>query len=250
MSPLGLELDVGNSAVKWRVMDGVKRLWGGRTANTSVELELLFAELFKQQLGEIRIASVATIERDQYLLELLAETGLPVKVAQSQVSCAGVHNSYRDISRMGVDRWLAMVAAFNRCHGACVVIDAGTALTIDMLDDAGVHQGGYIIPGVTLAVRALAQHTGRVRFQEEDKASIEPGRDTEGCVHHGKWLAQCGAVLAALEQAKELNSGPCEVFVTGGDGLTLMELIGERATPWQYCEDLVLDGLVPVLAAS
>ena len=250
MNPLGLEMDIGNSTVKWRVMDGAKRLWGGRTTNSSAELEVLFAELLKQQLAEVRIASVATLERDQYLLELLRQTGLPVKVAQSQADCAGVHNSYSDVARMGVDRWLAMVAAFGRCQGACVVVDAGTALTIDILDVGGVHQGGYIIPGVALSVRALAQHTGRVRFYGDDKASLEPGTDTEGCVHHGKWLAQYGAVLAAINQAEALHGGPCDIFVTGGDAPILLELAGRQAATWQYCEDLVLDGLTPVLAAS
>lgn len=244
-----LELDIGNSALKWRVMDGLERLQGGRIASSPTALASLLGELPLDKIIDVRIASVASTERDQVLFDILASSGLAIRLAASQGFCAGVRNSYSDVSRMGVDRWLAMVAAFSKCGGACVVVDAGTALTIDLVDSKGVHLGGYIIPGVAMSAKALAEHTGRVRFDGADRQSLVPGQDTESCVHHGKWLAQYGAVQAAVAYAESLE-GPTVVYVTGGDAPTLMALAGERARDWRYCEELVLDGLAPVLASS
>lgn len=248
MGAVSLELDVGNSALKWRLMSESVRLQGGRVASSPAALGLLLNELSLENLTDIKVASVGSVERDEPLMHMLAASGVPVKLAVSQAFCRGVRNSYVDTSRMGVDRWLAMVAAFGVCGSACVVVDAGTALTIDIVDGGGMHQGGYIIPGVAMSARALAEHTGRVRFDGADKQSLAPGKDTESCVHHGKWLAQYGAVQAAITLA-EAAQGPSEVFVTGGDAQGLMVVAGEYARHWRYCEELVLDGLAPVLAS-
>ncbi len=249
MSLISLELDVGNSALKWRLVDGRQRLRGGRIASSPEQLAALLKEQLSTHVADIRVASVGSLERDQPLIELLDASGLPIRFAATQAFCGGVRNSYVEPSRMGVDRWLAMVAAYGMCRGACVVVDAGTALTIDVIDRHGVHQGGYIIPGVAMSARALAEYTGRVRFDGADKQSLVPGTDTESCVHHGKWLAQYGAVQAALAQSRALH-GHAEVFLTGGDAPVLIALAGGGAANWRYCEELVLDGLAPVLASS
>ncbi|WP_373083852.1 type III pantothenate kinase [Zhongshania sp.] len=249
MSLLSLEIDIGNSTLKWRVVSGQDRLEGGRIASSPAQLAALLGQGLMTDLAEVRVASVGSVERDQPMLDLLAASGLSVKLAASQAFCAGVRNSYGDPSRMGVDRWLAMVAAYVECEGACVVIDAGTALTIDVIDGGGAHLGGYIIPGVAMSARALAEYTGRVRFDGADKQSLAPGKDTESCVHHGKWLAQFGAVQAALAWSEGVL-GRSEVFITGGDAQVLMALAGSQAATWRYSEELVLDGLAPVLASS
>jgi type III pantothenate kinase len=239
-----LELDVGNTAIKWRRLKASGVLDSGRLSYGIDGLR----DLLLGAVTMVRIGSVANGERETQLRALLVESGVRYQFVASQAECAGVVNSYQDFHKMGVDRWLAMVAAFQVNRRACVVIDAGTALTIDVLNDNGLHQGGYILPGASLALKVLAEGTGRVRFSSEDANSTAPGVSTDSCVHNGKWLGLVGAVSAALNEAELLIGHQYDVFITGGDGSTLRRLAGEVATSWCYHEDLVLDGLAPVLA--
>lgn len=239
-----LELDVGNTAIKWRRLSATGVLDSGRLAGGIEGLR----HLLLGSVATVRIGSVANNDREGQLRALFAESGVRYQFAVSQVECAGVVNAYQDVHKMGVDRWLAMVAAFQVSRRACVVIDAGTALTIDVLNNNGLHQGGYILPGAGLVLKVLTEGTGRVRFSSEDAKSTAPGVNTDSCVHNGKWLGLVGAVSRALNEAELRIGHQYDVFITGGDGLTLRHLAGEVATSWCYHEDLVLDGLAPVLA--
>lgn len=239
-----LELDVGNTAIKWRRVNGAELLGAGRLTGSVDGV----AKLLNTGDRVVRVGSVTFAEREDRLKELLVESGVSCQFAVSQRSCAGVINSYDDVSEMGVDRWLAMVAAFRACGCACVIVDAGTALTIDIIGHGGQHYGGYILPGAPLVLKVLTEGTGRVRFGDEGRPSTAPGSNTGLCVHNGKWLGLVGAVIAALKEAEKIVGNDYQVFITGGDGLTLKEMAGEIAEAWRYNENLVLDGLVPVLA--
>ncbi len=241
-----LELDVGNTAIKWRRLRGAEIIAYGRLAG-GVDC---LGQLLNAGDSLVRVASVAYAEREDQLRAILASSGIPYEFAVSQASCAGVVNSYQDVARMGVDRWLAMVAAYRMCRSACVVIDAGTALTIDIIGGDGRHRGGYILPGASLMLKVLAEGTGKVRFGDEVGQSMAPGSNTGSCVHNGKWLGLVGAVIVAFREAEIVVGSRYQVFITGGDGLTLKKLAGEMAEAWQYNEDLVLDGLAPVLAKA
>lgn len=244
MAELVLELDVGNSAVKWRHIGDAGKLAGGRLVGERLGGEQLAG------VTELRIASVASAEREKLLREECVAAGLQPHFARTQGRCGNVVNSYEQPSLMGVDRWLAMVAAYHLVGRACAVVDLGTALTVDLLDSRGRHQGGYITPGVDMLAAALLQGTGRVRFSPQEVRSVQPGCSTAECVHHGKWLSVLGTVKAALEVSRSRLGEDCVVVVTGGAMPALMELAGSAAGDWLYREDLVLDGLLPVLAAD
>ena len=85
-----------------------------------------------------------------------------VHFARSTASACGVTNSYRQPRRLGVDRWVAMIGAWSEFESSCLVVDAGTAVTIDAIDDTGQHLGGQILPGVALMARALASNTSDI----------------------------------------------------------------------------------------
>jgi type III pantothenate kinase len=74
--------------------------------------------------------------------------------------------------------------------------------------------------------------------------------NTDDCVHNGKWLGLVGAVKEALNEAESLIGGKYDVYITGGDGLAVKSLVGKNAVLWHYRDDLVLDGLAPVLAKA
>jgi type III pantothenate kinase len=144
---------------------------------------------------------------------------------------------------MGVDRWLAMLGARRRTGERLCVVDAGSALTIDLVDASGQHEGGYIIPGPALMERALLLDTDRVRFDEDTGYALTPGVSTAEAVRHGIALAQAGAVALALEQA---GGDAPELFFCGGGARELMRLLERAGT---FAPDLVFEGL-EVMAAG
>lgn len=244
-SEIRLELDVGNSSIKWRRLRGDVRLEGGRAS----DLAALAAQLPAVD-ATVWVASVASEAHNRALAAFFAARGVHAQFAESVAVCAGVTNGYPVPGRLGVDRWLAMLAAFRLAAGPCVVVDAGSALTIDLIAADGRHVGGYIIPGADLMLAALSDNTGRVRFGGESRLSDAPGVNTEECVHHGKWLALVGAVERALAGADRLWSKKYKVFVSGGDGDKIAALFGGGACFWHVRPELVLDGLVLAMSGE
>lgn len=238
-----LQLDVGNSSAKWRLMNGGRVTGRGRyvAADDASRRELLACT---GQLDQIWVSSVAGETAETELRALLAQ-GWPVTpwFARTQSETCGLRNSYREPGRMGVDRWLAMLGARARRAGRLCVVDAGSALTIDLVDAGGQHEGGYIIPGPQLMERALLLDTDRVRFDEQVGYDLTPGTSTAEAVRHGIALAQAGAVSLALERvAGEIPA----LLVCGGAGETLLQLLDHRG---EYAPDLVFEGLEVMAAA-
>jgi type III pantothenate kinase len=244
MSELGkcLQLDVGNSSAKWRLVQHDKVLSRGnyRSGDSEAQAALLNCT---EALDEIWISSVAAPAAESELAVLLRERwSVAPWFARTQAQTGTLRNSYGDPLRMGVDRWLAMLGARERQQGRLCVIDAGSALTIDLVSAAGRHEGGYIIPGPALMERALLLDTDRVRFDEAVDFALSPGTSTAEAVRHGIALAQAGAVTLALEHA---GSEPISLLYCGGAGEMLLNLVG-RGGAW--FPDLVFEGL-EVMAA-
>ena len=138
---------------------------------------------------------------------------------------------------------MAMLGARTRYRGNLCVIDAGSAVTIDLVSADGQHAGGYILPGPTLMERALLLDTDRVRFEEDLVYNLTPGRSTAEAVRHGVALALVGAVELALAR---LGDPDVQLVFSGGAGEVLMDLLG-RGGRWH--PDLVFDGL-EIMAAE
>ncbi|MDF2182666.1 type III pantothenate kinase [Neptuniibacter sp. CAU 1671] len=232
-----LEIDAGNSFVKWRITQaGGAVVAAGRSVFSDLESQLPAA--WPTKLSEVRVASVAGEVNNQQLLNWLQPLSEhPVYFARTAACCAGVANSYEDPSRMGVDRWLAMLAAYNEAHCACCVVDCGSAITVDYLTAQGQHIGGYILPGLRLMTESLLKDTARVRFATEQMQghNTSPGTDTASAVGHG-----VNYLFTALQEKIINELAPdMRLFITGGDGALFHTLAG--CGEWR--EHLVLDGL-------
>ncbi|MEQ8952723.1 MAG: type III pantothenate kinase, partial [Gammaproteobacteria bacterium] len=163
--------------------------------------------------------------------------------AQVTQSFGPVRNQYADVSRLGVDRWLAMVAAYQRSGSACMIVDAGTALTVDVLNDDGLHLGGYILPGLELMRSSLEQHTAIRLGDLQQGLSLAPGNSTNEAVGNGVNAAVVGAIRQALARLSGEND-TVKLYVSGGDAPVLRPLLA--AVPGLHVEevqDLVFEGL-------
>lgn len=232
-----LQLDVGNSSAKWRLVDGGEvGARGSFSAGDAASRDALLG--CADSLEQIWVSSVAGAQAESELGDLLRQRwGVEPWFARTGARVGDLVNSYDDPARMGVDRWLVMLGARGRTRSRICVVDAGSALTIDLVAASGEHEGGYIIPGPGLMERALLLDTDRVRFAEDVDYSLEPGRSTAEAVRHGIALAQAGAVAMALDAAGPERPA---LFFCGGAGETLQQLLN-RGGDW--VPDLVFEGL-------
>lgn len=240
-----LELDCGNSFIKWRVTekdDDSIRI-GGVVDSDSALVEQL-RQLPGLELAYCRLVSVRTSDETQKLMEVLrGGFGLTPVCAEPARELAGVVNGYEEYERLGLDRWLALVAGYQLARKACLVIDLGTAVTSDFVDAAGLHLGGFICPGIPLMRNQLRTHTRRIRYDDAAAAralaGLGPGHSTAEAVERGCSLMLRGFVQAQLEMAKAYWGERFEVFITGGDAALVEDVIpGARVVP-----DLVFIGL-------
>ena len=238
MTKVCLQMDVGNSSAKWRLVSAdnhVVQRGVYKTDDAHTLKQLLSISVAPEKIW---ISSVADERSESKIKDILVgQWGVEPWFARTQKQTNTLLNSYADPSRMGVDRWLAMLAARERFPGRICVVDVGSALTIDVVAADGLHEGGYILPGPGLMERALLLDTDRVRFNEEAAYKLTPGRSTGEAVRHGIALAQAGAVRLALEQ---LEISEDQLVLCGGGGEMLQTLLGGAGT---LSPDLVFEGL-------
>lgn len=205
-----LLLDAGNSRLKWAVVRGAAWLSQGSAAYS--ELSGLVREL--PQVDACFIASVAKrTDVENVTSSLLAHELAPVQL-QTEPQFGEVKNTYAQPDRLGVDRWMGLIAARARSTGPCLVVSAGTAMTVDALDANGVFLGGLIVPGVDLMRQALRQGTARVA--EVDGEWQPFPRSTADGVESGIVAALCGAIVQQHAQLVKQAASVPHCILTGG----------------------------------
>jgi len=231
-----LEIDIGNTRVKWRTRDAGGAVAQGHCDRRGPDWP---CGLPQDGVDRVRVANVGgPAAAEQLTAWAQSRWGLTPGYARSVAAQAGVVNGYREPGRLGVDRWLALLATWRELQGGAVVVSAGTALTVDVLQDSGRHGGGYIVPGLRLMRDALIAGTSGVRPEADTVASLAPGRSTTEAVLHG-----CTAMAVALiEKARRDVAIP--VVVSGGNAAALAPWLAGRVL---QRPDLVLDGLAIAL---
>ena len=230
-----LDIDMGNTRTKWRC---------GRAVGSVPAPQLPDLDVYPTR---VRVATVLR-NKDSVAQAVHTRFGVQAEFATASRQLDGLICGYRDPARLGVDRWLAMLAAWRRVRARAVVVCAGTAVTVDMVAASGQHQGGYIAPGLRLLREGLERSTADIGRHEPGELASEdlgPGVDTSGAVGAG--------TLKMLVAFVESTIGGCgqrhdaAVFVTGGDARYLLAHLSHRATPLRHSPTLVLDGLAAAL---
>lgn len=242
-----LELDCGNSFIKWRLMPRhavVQQAIAGGVASSNEQLIDDLASRFPGELFTCRLVSVRSEDETKLLTDALkTRFAIDCMIAAPARTLAGVSNGYDDYQRLGLDRWLAVVGAYSLVGRACLVLDLGTAITSDFIDAAGAHLGGFICPGMPLMRSQLRTHTRRIRYDgavaEQAQQSLVPGRSTAEAVERGCLLMLRGFVSTQLDLARQQCGDDVLVFLTGGDAALAAEWVpAARIVP-----DLVFVGL-------
>lgn len=177
----------------------------------------------------------------QRLRAALASRGAAPVVAGLDFPIA-VHAEVDEPERVGVDRLLAALAAHQRTCGPCIVVDFGTAITVNPVRHDGALMGGAILPGLALMARALAQGTAALPEVRLDETPPPIGANTGQAIAAGLVHGAAGAVARLIDAARERLGAAARVILTGGDAARIAPLLAPD------CRDvrpnLVLEGLV------
>lgn len=233
-----LLLDAGNTRIKWALTNDEK--WeeiGIISADCSNELVRLIEK--RKAVTQIWASNVAgdKVERDILALGI-SETN----IIQPQQTCCGVKNGYENPMQLGSDRWLALIAAWALLGKKCLVVNSGTATTIDALSENGEFIGGLILPGLetmkkSLELSTFSLKTSHGNFQEFPRC-------TDDAVMSGTIQATCGAID---RQRTMLGNQDTPIIISGGAAHLLEAYIG---TPILKVENLVLHGIEQVSKAK
>lgn len=246
-----LLIDVGNTRIKWAIhADGVLGPQHAQ-AHAGWSLENVRGQIFASvaRPDRVIVSNVGGPRLASLLVEAATQVwGLQPTFVQATAAAAGIRSAYAEPGKLGVDRWLGMIAAHDMVPAAVCVVSIGTAMTIDGLDANGAHLGGLITPGPQLMVRSLLGGTSDIAARA---GAVQPtdalfATDTGTAIHNGARHALAALIVHASQRiAEQVNDQPTLVLTGGASALieTLVTL-DHKTIP-----DLVLRGLA-VLAKS
>ena len=248
-----LTIDAGNTRTKWAVFSANGEITQhGSCFNDA----LLKADLTPQVLGYQRviISNVAGAAHADKLEQLIKHYDLPIDWVKATAQACNVTNGYIEPETLGTDRWAALIAAWHMQRAPCIVVNAGTAVTIDALaqvtDDKAEFLGGMILPGLNLmqaslgiATAQLPKHNAIQNFSTHTVADIF-ARSTAQAIHAGALNAVSGAITRMAEALKnKCGVAPLIVLSGGNAAIINKDLVGTVTNETVIVDNLILTGL-------
>jgi type III pantothenate kinase len=227
-----LLIDLGNTRIKWALRSDSGRSSAVIAQEQALEhSDPIWQTQFAAALAAlpkpdvIALAAVAPEMIVAAASRMLEECwpDVPLKRAHSRKQLARFQSSYTQPERMGVDRFLAAVAAAQVAETR-MVIGCGTALTIDLIDASGQHRGGLIAPAPETMRAAVLSRTARVHWLREGSA-VDFGNNTEDALEGGVWMAAAGMVERALRKATVLLGAAPALIAHGGSAPMLAKIL-------------------------
>ena len=225
-----LLIDVGNTSAKYAIYD-----------EESGEIEVFAYSQARLVISRVNKILCSTVSANNELSELLTLTSITPTFIETQANAFGIKNAYPSFNNLGVDRWLAIIGG-EACYPGnnLIIVDAGTAMTIDALDEKKNHLGGWIVPGLNLMQSSIADKAPGV-FTKFDAELEQFGTDTPSALYSGCVYSLVGLIDTAVSmlRAKEPYA-TVKVLLTGGDGPLLLKHLDNSA---ELIPDLVFKGL-------
>ena len=232
-----IAIDAGNTRIKWGVHDG--SAWADKGVLATADAARLSEVAARwPDVARVVLCNVAGAAVGQTLSDLLANR--PLILLRASSAACGVRNAYEQPGQLGADRWAALIGARGQTRNATLVVCAGTATTLDLLDATGQFCGGAILPGFDLMRAALAQNTAQLPFGlPEEGAFCAAPCNTMDAIFSGCLHAQIGAIERMYAAIADAPGAQC--LLTGGGAARLAPHLN---IPCQRVDNLILDGLV------
>ena len=235
-----LLLDLGNTRLKWALKSDRWLAHGAVGWNEDLDATLAEAWAPWPRPAAVLAASVAYPAREALTAAVVTRLcARPVDWRRSPAAACGVRNAYAAPQRLGVDRFLAMVAAHAHGGGPHVLVGVGTALTLDALAADGRHLGGLIAPGPLLMQQSLLNATAQVRMDDPGRI-LERADNTTDAVASGCWLAAVALIERFVGQSTAALGTSPTLCLSGGDAEPLLPLLSLSA---HVTHNAVLRGL-------
>ena len=229
-----LLIDAGNTRIKWALLCGEEWLHLNPVPNDQAHtLSARMSHL--PELQEVWVSNVAGAKIAGKIEAACKARGWQARFIVAQQRQCGVRNGYTVPERLGSDRWAALVAAWHRVGGAALVVNCGTATTIDALAHDGTFLGGLILPGIALLQSSISGaaaqlHNGPGKYAEFPL-------DTADAITSGALQATCGAIQ---RQYQLLGDAGAPVLLGGGAAQSVPDML---ALPVRQVQDMVLQGI-------
>ncbi len=245
---MNLLVDIGNRFLKWAHC-GDAQWHAGRRVEISDPPSALFARCWHELPAPRRIM-VSNVRGPLFRSALTSwceqNWRRRPEFLDPAAAVGGMKNRYIDPRQLGPDRWAALLGGRKLAQGALGVIDCGTAITVDVLDENDVFLGGAIMPGLRLARESLLRKAHGIKEPGFDLRAVL-GRSTAECVSSGVQYGSAGGVDRLVGEIENILGQPLRWFLTGGDGPSLLPLVAVQAS---YEPELVLIGLNEALKRS
>ena len=242
-----LAIDVGNTRVKWGLFDQSGKML---ESGTSVNADLQSMKL--PSAARVIISNVAGNVIARQLNALIANTSNIIWISAQTAAC-GLRNQYQTPTSLGTDRWAALIAAWQIKKSPCIVVNAGTAVTIDALtvdtsNSQGVFLGGLILPGLDLMQTSLGAATAQLPTINQDNDSAEPikffATNTAEAIQAGALNAVLGAIERMTTELQRHCEGTPAIIISGGNAQLISKQLQQASNlPVSLIENLVLQGL-------
>ncbi len=236
-----LTIDIGNTNIKWALWDGDAIIRSGSFGYSKHQLQQAFhtwSDLHPE--GQVMVACVAGEAVETALIDWLRlHWSLTPVFLRSTARFGDVINAYSDPAQYGVDRWAALLGARALTHQPVCIIDAGTAITVDLIDAAGSHKGGLIMPGLKMMREASQRGTAGI---DQTNGNIRAFADnTADAVSSGTLHMLRAAILDICASAADVLGNNMKIIITGGLSESIVSLPG--IPDMQPEPNLVLIGL-------
>lgn len=231
-----LLIDCGNTSIKYR------------TVSSKGHFDVLSYDQIINDVSnfsQVIYSSVAHPPQLQTLLEAFAINKIPCKKVVTEPQSFGIVCGYPKYQNLGVDRWLAIIGASSIAPDEdLIVVDAGTAMTVDILTNDRVHRGGWIVPGLTLMQESIIVKAPGV-FSDTALTPEIFGLDTPTALFEGCLNSLIGAVKNAAALFESQFGRRAKIMFTGGDAEVIVHKLTEQNKSEKYSihPDLVFHGL-------
>lgn len=234
-----LLIDIGNSRIKWLYGNEVPGIVEAVSYKTNWQEKLYRAFHLMPTPDLIGLSSVNNSEIEETIIDLADQLWQkPVKIFQAQKQTNSTLTvGYEDASKLGTDRYLAMLGARGLCKEALCVVGCGTAITLDVIDDHGRHLGGLILPGIRLMENALLNNTQKLIPMRWTAQLI--GNDTATCIGAGIHHAIPAGIDGIMDELEGKHGLYFRRYAFGGDAQILF---GNRPT-YRIEPDLMFRGM-------
>ena len=228
-----LLVDVGNTQIKYVMVNDISDLSDIKYCKDIADLSFYISSV-----SEVLVSSVGHLSLLAKLEHLCERFNKPCKIIHTEAETLGIQCAYEKFQNLGVDRWLAILAAREITRLPVAVIDLGTANTCDIVVN-NKHLGGWIAPGFSIMRESLLTNTQQVFADNNMPAILDIGNTTENCVSYGCLASQAGFVTMAQQY---LNNKYEDYFVlvTGGGQNSLISKENKKILSFP---NLVLRGL-------